>query len=289
MIERQRELQLLIKGCQNKPRQQSIELIASYSHETRRVPDPYSFDITQDGELYSNEGKCLVKSVVRRDTFIGEIEYQALCDIESWANHRSSGVIVWISPPDETYYPDGSKIIVSEIEQNGNNKTLYNRAILLDFNKQDCLKLAQNLGSSRLKFSSAEDVRRHPIPLETKRLHWSYILGEFIDKEVVWQMVRSGEDKKIKQQTLARVDSIYDELFKESAVNRLLVMGLVGTYSTSCPSTVKSFTALSYFFEHSLKYFDCPNPKCNKKIESGKGITTCPYCGARKEDYNRCA
>lgn len=34
------------------------------------------------------------------------------------------------------------------------------------------------------------------------------------------------------------------------------------------------------------KYFNCP--RCKGKIESGKGITTCPHCGARKEDYQRC-
>lgn len=34
------------------------------------------------------------------------------------------------------------------------------------------------------------------------------------------------------------------------------------------------------------KYFECP--KCEGKIESGKGITVCPHCGARKEDYATC-
>lgn len=34
------------------------------------------------------------------------------------------------------------------------------------------------------------------------------------------------------------------------------------------------------------RYFDCP--KCYKKIESGKGITTCLHCGAKKEDYKNC-
>lgn len=33
--------------------------------------------------------------------------------------------------------------------------------------------------------------------------------------------------------------------------------------------------------------FDCP--RCKGKIESGKGITVCPHCGARKEDYGNCA
>jgi Zn finger protein HypA/HybF involved in hydrogenase expression len=32
--------------------------------------------------------------------------------------------------------------------------------------------------------------------------------------------------------------------------------------------------------------FDCP--KCHKAISSGLGITVCPHCGARKEDYGKC-
>lgn len=34
------------------------------------------------------------------------------------------------------------------------------------------------------------------------------------------------------------------------------------------------------------KYFECP--KCNGHIPKGRGITVCPHCGARKEDYGKC-
>lgn len=40
-----------------------------------------------------------------------------------------------------------------------------------------------------------------------------------------------------------------------------------------------SGTAVLFGKEH----FDCP--RCKGKIELGKGVTTCPHCGAKKEDY----
>lgn len=34
------------------------------------------------------------------------------------------------------------------------------------------------------------------------------------------------------------------------------------------------------------EYFECP--RCQGHIPKGKGITVCPHCGARKEDYGNC-
>jgi rubrerythrin len=33
-------------------------------------------------------------------------------------------------------------------------------------------------------------------------------------------------------------------------------------------------------------FFNCP--RCHKAISSGLGITVCPHCGAKKEDYGKC-
>lgn len=265
MSERQKELQEFKKTWQGKPRSQVIEEIASYSHETRRLPDPYTFVISESGELYSKEAKCSVKSVVKRDTHIGELEYQALCDIESWAKDRTSGMIVWISPPEAAIYPT-SKLIISEIEHHRCEKTLFNRAILLDLNSQDCLKLAQNLG--RFQFTSVEDVRRNPIPIETKGMHWTYVLGEFINEPEIWEMVRSGEDKKAKQDTLVVSKEVYSALMYSSTD----VAKIFGVYSTSCPPILRRpLTSFDYIFGSSLllssdRYFCKKCPICNTEI-----------------------
>lgn len=289
MFERQQELAEFKKTWQGKPRPQVIEEIASYSHETRRLPDPYTFVILASGELYSPEAKCSIKSIVKRDTRIGELEYLALCDIESWAKDRHSGVIVWISPPEGEIYPT-SKLIISEIERSRDKKTLFNRAILLDLNSQDCLRLAQNLG--RFQFTSVEDVRRNPVPIETKGMHWTYILGEFINEPKIWEMVRRGEDKKAKQETLVVSKEVYSALMHSPTDVSDIFSDIFGAYSTSCPPILRRpRTAFDYIFSISLllssdRYFCKKCPVCLTEINCViKPGEKCPVqrCNAKRE------
>lgn len=301
MIERQQELQAYAKFWgKDKPKEQVTEELASYSLESKRITDPYSFIVTPDGELLSPSANCLVKNVVRKDTNLGQIEYQALCKVEQWAKQTSEGVIVWISPPYPGEYPV-SKIIVSEVEYKGSMKVLFNRAILLDISSGDCIRLANQLSAyapKQHRLYSSEDVRGQPIPINIKGTHWSHILEAFIGRPEVWMSIRAGMDKKAKKQALETATEVYTELFSSSKVvldnERFLQIqstGLLGPYSVSCPPKLGRPTAFAYVFNRALllntEHFDCP--KCDKKIDSGKGIIVCPHCGARKEDYSRCA
>lgn len=294
MIERTQELQAYI-NCwrRGKLKKQIVEELSSYFLESKRITDPYSFIVTQDGELLSPSADCLVKNVVGKDTKLGQIEYQALCKVEEWAKQTTKGTIVWISPPYPEKYPV-SKIIVSEVEYKGSMKLLFNRAILLDISSEDCIRLANNLSvyaRVQHRFYSSEDVRGQAIPIPSKDIHWSYVLGAFIDLPEVWSDIRAGMDKKAKNETRKVATEVYPELFSSSSIVRIQSTGMLGSYPVSCPPKLERPTAFVYFFKNSLllntEYFDCP--KCDKKIESGKGITTCPHCGARKEDYRRCA
>jgi rubredoxin len=80
-------------------------------------------------------------------------------------------------------------------------------------------------------------------------------------------MMESGEDIRIKRKIMAKMAS-----------GQTVPMG---RYSPSCGSPTAAFNLVyeSAFKEH----FNCP--RCDGKIPSGRGITTCPYCGAKKEDY----
>lgn len=292
MIERQQELQTYVNQWALKAKKQVVEELSSYSLESKRITDPYSFIITPNGELLSPSANCLVKSVVQRDTKVGELEYQALCKVEEWAKQAAEGIIVWISPPYPGEYPV-SKIIVSELEHKGSLKLLFNRAILLDISSEDCIRLANNLSAyARVqhRFYSSEDVRGQAVPILSKGIHWSYILGEFIDLPEVWSGIRTGLDKRAKNEALRAATEVYTELFSLSNIVRIQSTGLLGPYPVSCPPKLERSTAFAYLFKNSLllnkDYFNCTN--CDKKIESGKGITTCPHCGARKEDYSTC-
>lgn len=293
MIERTRQLQTYINQWALKSKRQVVEELSSYSLESKRTTDSYSFIVTQDGELLSPSADCLVKNVIKKDAKLGQIEYQALCKVEEWAKQTAEGTIVWISPLYPGEYPV-SKIIVSELEYKGSIKLLFNRAILLNISSEDCIRLANNLSAYagvQQRFYSSEDVRGQAIPIPSKDIHWSYVLGEFIDLPQVWSDIRAGMDTKAKNEALRAATEVYPKLFSSSNIVRIQSTGLLGPYPVSCPPKSERPTAFVYFFKNSLllntEYFDCP--KCDKKIESGKGITTCPHCGARKEDYNRCA
>jgi hypothetical protein len=54
--------------------------------------------------------------------------------------------------------------------------------------------------------------------------------------------------------------------------------------SGSCGfSSRRESKTVTTWLDSEKKYFQCPG--CKGNIESGKGITVCPHCGVRKEDY----
>jgi hypothetical protein len=55
----------------------------------------------------------------------------------------------------------------------------------------------------------------------------------------------------------------------------------------SCGFSGKNATVESLTWQGAEEeYFECPS--CQGHIPKGKGITVCPHCGARKEDYGNC-
>lgn len=287
------ELQKFVSTWQDKPKVQVVEEIASYCQETNRAPDPYYFLITPQGELFSPVAERKIKDVVVRDTLIGKLEYQSLEKIEKWASSDENGVAAWISPPSPGVYPT-SKIVISQKELHGKTKVLLNWAIVLDINEVECVKFAQNLedfSSNRPFLSSIDQIRSNPLFLNTSGKSWTYILEELVPN-LSLQCVREGKDQELKNEAVKSAQKIYEELFMKTGrvemktmVSKIRGTGMIGGYSGSC-SAIVGKTAFQVFSEGEKEYFQCP--KCRGKIESGKGITVCPHCGARKEDYQSC-
>lgn len=283
-----------LRNWDGKGREQVTEELASLSLETQRIPDPYIFSITPTGELYSPVAYCRVKDVVIRDNYVGRLEYEALEKIERWAATSQEGVIAWVSPQDPTFYPLDSKIVISEIQKRDGKKVLFNRAIVLDIDQERCFKFAQDLANystNRPLLSSIDQIRSTPIMLNTQGIHWSYILEELIP-DLSLQNVREGKDLEVKARVLVEAEKIYEQLFAENGEvdmeEVILAMrrrALIGPYSFSCPVAFGQ-SAFGFFVENSLfPSFPCPNRDCGKPIPSSRGLTTCPHCGARKEDY----
>ena len=256
--------------------EREVEERASYCQETNRIPDPYYFLFDAEGDLFSPSHNCKVTSIIKTDHLVGNLEKKACEIISSWARQEHGGAIAWVSPPYPGLYPV-SKVIISEIEYVNGAKRLFNRAIVLDIDQVQCLKLGQAL----VRFSpnqpflvSAEDLRATPIVLDTNRYSWLDILERV--------MVDARQVEAIKTGT--------DIIAKETA---LLTGGVAGDKPASCPPFVSGNvvfgTAFQIFSQSSLivendKYgplkFECPKCKKTNRRPYGQLIPNCQHCGS---------
>lgn len=278
------EITSFITAWQNKPKEQAAEELASYSLETKRIPDPYYFIVTKTGELFSPTAHCRIKDAVEDKTGpVGSLEYQALLSIEKWAAQNNDGAIVWISPPYQGVYPV-SKIIVSEIEHEGNAKKLFNRAIVLDFDEKQCMKLAWDLTSFSLNrpvFTHLDQIRATPLILDTEDKPWVSILEELIDDPALWIMIRNEEDKQLKKAALRQATMVQKQFFVTQGLSysteaRMAVMRMLGPRQGSCPpkTSLQSRIAFQVFSENALTY----SGSTSKDPDFCKN---CPVCGAQ--------
>lgn len=296
----------LIRTSAGKFKAQTIEEIASLSLETNRLADPYYYLVSKQGKLISPTARCNVTDVVATNTRVGQLEYQAFKGIESWAANNTEGVIAWISPPDSEFYPT-SKVIISELQQRGDSKVLFNWAIVLDINEERCIKFAQdlqNFSTTRPLLSSLDVIRTTPLALKTSGNNWTYVLEELIEN-LNLESVRMGKDKKIKEKAVLQAQKIYEEVVLNMGMANMEIIarevsnsGMIGRYRSSCPVAFGRFSAFEVFFNNALVIGkeNCQKIRCGGKKEDGtdcgweakdedakkiqKGeMTCCPECG----------
>lgn len=268
----EREVTSYINGWINTPQGQFAEELASLIHETKGIPDSYTYYITKNGELFSPTGQCKVKETIQdKASRLGQLEYQAVLLTEQLAASHNDGAIVWISPPLSGKYPT-LKIIVSEIQHEGDTKKLFNRAILFDFNGQESLEFAQKLArysQNQPIFSHPDQVRAAPLILNTPGNSWINILEGLIDDPALWISIRKGEDTRAKKETLRQATMVQKQLFP--------IMQMLGPKSPSCPpvSSSQSKTAVQVFSENAVTYI---GSSLSKDPDFCK---FCPVCGAQ--------
>lgn len=283
----------------NKPRPQVVEEILSFAMETRRVPDTYFLEINPQGKLVDPAAGELVESSILKEPNPYDKEYLGFRYIENWAAENGSGFIVWVSPPYPRLYPV-SKIIVSEIEKDREGKRLLNRAIVLDIDAEECLKLAKEFciySSINQDIGNPEDLRPQPITLDLlNKDEWQLISTHLLKNLKTWEAVKLGQDIKIKEQARPKAEAIYSKLFENSNYRYWLpeerrdLLSIFGDRSGSCsPANTPqgAFDALLTTAAQNERSFPCP--KCKSSIPSGLGITRCPHCGITKEEVgNSC-
>lgn len=271
--------------------------------------------INENGQLAHSEfGE--IKPLVEVKTPIDKLEFRAIEKLTRWANENDQGLAIWISPP----YPgqEESRFIVYELKREGEAKTIDLHAVCGYHNVQECLAIAEQL----LTFSpediepihSVETLRETPISFTYKPYPtWADFLKETIGPPNVWETIKRGDHIKNKEEILNISDPIIDEYFPKIAtaysyhehlvigarmeiearragyeIQEVGPCGISPTHALSLldASQTGPFNLLYSKLSTAEGYFSCP--KCHKAIPSGRGITTCPHCGAKKEDYQTC-
>lgn len=210
--------------------EQKVEELASFSLETNRIPDPYYFEVDNEGDLFSPTAKSKIKDVIRRDSYIGRVEGQALDFInqrvrENKDNPDYQEVFAWASGPYEGVYDD-LKVVISEIQGKGRERKLFNTAIIFDFNPSQSLDFVQRLAqhSQHSLITNLEEARIKPLILDTSDAHWTDILQDIVGRPKLWEFIRREDDKRAKQEALRKANKLYEKFFRGS--NRFI--GWVG-------------------------------------------------------------
>lgn len=285
----------------NVPQRDFEQAFASLIMETRRVPDPYHFGIDTYGNLLSSAGRR-VRNIISREGYIGRVEGQAFDAIESWVKDykdkdQVSEEMMWVSPPYPGIYPD-MKIIISSLENTDQGQALFNKAIIFDFDEAQSLRFTQALAQFSYNYplrASLEDIRATPLILNSEEPSWLSVVQKLVSDKALWEYIETGKYFEIKEEALREANMFYRGRFSnnpnEIREARKMAMLALGTRASSCPVTFRG-TAFEIFSGNSLlvRYpdFPCPNERCGKLIPSGQGLTKCPHCGARKEDYGDC-
>ncbi len=278
LIEKER---LLIPG--RNERQPVLEA-ASYSLETRRIPDTYPFTIKL-GKLFTPDGQ-LAENSIEKDSDVGKREYEAFLIIQDWASQNNGGLSIWISPPHKDKYPC-SKIILSEVIQPNNSRLLVNKAILIDLDENECIGLFNNITGNTIKLTNPEELRSNPILFEyINQKKMDSILDQILESEIQQlAMIKRGYDVYEAERTIQYFRN-QRFAFGSFLPNAAKPDGMIGSHTSSCPPGHSGNMTAFEFFSNPSKLKEgiiilcCTCPFCNKKVEAeiSDGRIHCPKC-----------
>ncbi|MEK7521228.1 MAG: hypothetical protein AAB599_00275 [Patescibacteria group bacterium] len=233
------------------------EFIASISHESRLLTDPYILWWTSKG-LYSPNHKCHVRGVVEEfDPGLTSPDSQAYLGLEEIISKNDSGTVFWFSPA--TSPSESHKIIATEIYTAKNGaKITYNYPVLFlqtELKPNDFVDAANRIAqyTKEVEIQDPGQRRGKPIFLNGTTIHWTHFMDIVLPNKE-WEKIRTKEVWTTKRETLRAV-SQGGEVY--------------GEHPLSCP-----LTAVDVMFTFGEKA-NCPN--C-KKVVFVKVGQVCPGC-----------
>jgi hypothetical protein len=279
----------------------------------------YTYTLGEDGHLYGYDEEGGKRPALRWEIKSDYLENHAFQIIERWAEEDSSKYLAWFSPPgNEDEYTE-TRLVISEIKKEKEKTLVVCRAFCLPYSENKCIDLAKDIAKTSNKniadIDSGNTLRAFPIIFNPpKDMIWYEYLEEKIKEPNIWKKIRAGDDYKSKDEALKLSKPIVDKYFDliiaaRNAYESVLVGALMeremamsgiifqakGSCGMSNQAALKTFNRSPGLFNNIFTKAATPNhensfdcPKCQKAIPSGLGITVCPHCGARKEDYGKC-
>ena len=309
-----------IKDAKNRATQD----FAAGSIEQRKGPleeriNVYTYTLGEDGYLYGYGKEVDKKPTLKWETKSDYLENHAFLIIERWAGEDSSKYLAWFSPPGNEHGYTETRLVVSEIKKEKEKTLVVCRAFCLPYSEGECIDLAKEIAKTSNKniadIDSGNTLRAFPIIFNPpKDMIWYEYLEEKIKEPDIWQKVKDGDDYKSKDEALKLSEPIVEQYFDliiaaRNAYERVLVGALMergmamsniffqarGGCGISNQEALGSFNKSPGIFDTVFTSAATPNhessficPKCHGAIPSGFGITVCPHCGARKENYRTC-
>lgn len=195
-----------IQTCLSLRPTQLVENIASDSHETRRLPDPYIF-LLRDKKLLTPSGTIIEKKI-QNDSDLDSAELKAFLEIQDWAGSCDEGTAFWFSPPFFGKYDKG-KVVASQILSDlGGQKTLFNRAIVLDVDSKTILSIANNIFEKTGSDLITDPELLRQTPIFSGRDLLKVLLDEISPYTDQNQMVEKGTDIDSKIETYSKLQVI---------------------------------------------------------------------------------
>jgi len=297
-MKNERNLQTIenfVPAWKNAPDQVRIDGIISTYKETHRLTDnwPYYFDIGGVFIQLSKENqekpeKIYIKDLIKKDGYPEKSEADIFNQLENWISKTTEGNAVWVSPPYPGKYPC-SKIIFHQIayEFGTLDKVILNSAVLFDAGKKDTLELVHELFPQTTNINNLEKLRSVLI-LPEDDMDFSLILNKIsqLDKNVNYEGEQIPEDILIEKAVFIS-NLISSEVNPRSVAYEMHKIGLLGSFSISCPAFLHASTAFSeLIFGFGIKdrfgslRFSCPKCGGINTRPFGRLISMCQHCGA---------
>lgn len=292
----------------NNAEQRLASDLAALALETTRAPEnritPFTFVQTGKGRIECPEfANRDILETLRWKTASDILESKATLTIRDFilSQKEIPFIIIWISPPDKKLGYSEGRMVVGIGREKDELKIVENYGICIDFSSETCLLLGEQLlqFSENKKYSridSVDQLRATPIFMNPpKGIEPLDFIAQFIPFPDVWEKIKSGEARALKEQALKDARAIAQRIMPKvirganqwdyivagaQAEQWMAKVGWVMRANSGCGFlNTELLSSIVSVFSHSHLHLNNQGELVLKKSEAGVFVKKCPFCG----------